>query len=113
MLHGKHLLRPMTWLAMLAMALIVGMPVLARSLPMASMAGIDGDCPVHQAIAGRHPPSPHAPVDPTERCGYCTLLNHSPPLASSPVIHVVAAPPVASPVLLLRIGEKSPASRLS
>ncbi|WP_404649061.1 DUF2946 family protein [Dyella flagellata] len=103
----------MTWLAMLAMALIVVMPVLARTLPMASLAGIAGDCPVHQAAHSRHPASPHAPVDPTERCGYCTLLNHSPPLASGAVVHVAPAAPIAAIARSHRIGEKPALPRLS
>jgi hypothetical protein len=70
-----------TWLALLAMALIVVMPVLSRTLSMASMPGMDSDCPIHHAAGAKHPSSPQTPADPTERCGYCALLNHTPPLA--------------------------------
>lgn len=98
---------------MLAMALIVVMPVLSRALPMAAMPGMDGDCPVHQMAGAKQPNSPHAPVDPTERCGYCFLLNHTPPLASGAAVHLATVAPAASVARFHRIDERPASPRLS
>lgn len=93
------------WLAMFAMALIVVMPAISRVMPMSgAMPGMDmdGACPHHLATSAKQPNSPHAPVDPMERCGYCFLLHHSPILSSSTIVHrVPAAPELAIPVVAL------------
>jgi hypothetical protein len=76
--------RFVAWLALAAMALIVLMPVVSRSMPMDGMAmGTssvpEGGCPVHTAHADhRHAGMPDHPDDPTARCGYCVLLSHTP-----------------------------------
>jgi hypothetical protein len=86
--------RYVAWLAMLAMTFIVVMPVISRMMPMTgAMPGMDGSCPEHAALAAKQPGSPHTPVDPMERCGYCFLLHHSPLLSSSVVVHLVPAAP--------------------
>lgn len=110
MLQGRHPFRAVTWLAMLAMALIVVMPVLSRSLPMT---GMDMGCPVHQAAATHHPASPHAPADPTERCGYCALLNHTPPLASGAVVYLAPTAPMPALTPWHDLGEAPASPRLS
>jgi hypothetical protein len=86
----------MAWLAMLAMTLIVVMPVVSRTMSIAgAMPGMDEPCPIHAALAVKQPGSPHMPVDPMERCGYCYLLHHSPLLGSSILVSLVPAPPEA------------------
>jgi hypothetical protein len=76
--------RFVAWLALAAMALIVLMPVVSRSMPMDGMAmgtpSVPEDgCPVHAAHADhRHAGMPDHPDDPTARCGYCVLLSHTP-----------------------------------
>lgn len=111
--QGKHPLRSVAWLALLAIALIVVMPVLSRSLPMAAMQGMDADCPVHHTDGGKHPSSPHAPADPTERCGYCALLHHSPALAAHTAIYLPAAAPPEGIAAIRKIGDKPATPRLS
>jgi len=103
------------WLAMLAMAFIVVIPVISRVAPMSSaMPGMDAACPYHAHQAPtQHPGSPTSPDDPTARCGYCVLHNHTPVLASSVIVHTVpAAPNVAAPVVALP-SDRSEASLLS
>ncbi|WP_158543262.1 DUF2946 domain-containing protein [Dyella psychrodurans] len=101
MLRVKALHRYMAWLAMLAMAFIVVMPVVSRTMPM-SMPGMDGACPEHVALGAKQPGSPHAPVDPMERCGYCFLLHHSPLLSAGTIVHLVpTAPSLDVPVAAL------------
>jgi hypothetical protein len=79
---------------MLAMALIVVMPVVSRTMPMmGAMPGMDGACLEHVATGVKLPDSPHAPVDPMQRCGYCFLLHHSPLLSSGTIVHLVPAAP--------------------
>ncbi|WP_284320521.1 DUF2946 domain-containing protein [Dyella acidisoli] len=111
MLQGRRPLRSVTWLAMLAMALIVVMPVLSRSMSMTAMSVADGDCPVHQLASTKHPSSPQTPADPTDRCPYCVLLNHTPLLASGVVVYLAPVVPVSTIASIHRIDEK-PASRL-
>jgi hypothetical protein len=96
---------------MLAMVLIVVVPVVSRTMPMtAAMPGMDGACPEHIALSAKPSGSPHAPVDPMARCGYCFLLHHSPLLGSSVLVHVVPAPPPSdvSRVALLVEGSHTP-----
>jgi hypothetical protein len=96
---------------MLAMAFIVGMPVVSRLMPMTgAMPGMGEPCPEHAALAARQPGSPHTPLDPMERCGYCFLLHHSPLLGSSMVVHRLPAPPEPSilAVALPSVGSTTP-----
>jgi hypothetical protein len=88
------------WLALLAMAFIVVMPAISRVMPMdGAMPGMGAPCPEHQA-ATKHPVSPNGPTDPTDKCGYCVLLNHAPLLASGKVLHLLpVAPNPAAPVV--------------
>ncbi|WP_268991950.1 DUF2946 domain-containing protein [Dyella choica] len=79
---------------MLAMAFIVVMPVVSRTMPMTgAMPGMDGACLEHAAPGARQQGSPHAPADPMARCGYCFLLHHSPLVGSSTLVHLVPATP--------------------
>lgn len=111
MLQGRRPFRSVTWLATLAMMLIVVVPVLSRT--MTALPTLDGDCPVHQLAAAKHPHSPQAPVDPTERCGYCYLLNHTPPLTPDAVVYQAPMVPAAAIASVPRIGEKPASPRLS
>ena len=76
--------RFVAWLALAAMALIVLMPVLSRTMPAdASMMGMamtmDAGCGMDMAHADHaHPGMPGHPDDPTAHCGYCVLLTHTP-----------------------------------
>ncbi|HET7332569.1 DUF2946 domain-containing protein [Dyella sp.] len=76
--------RFVAWLALAAMALIVLMPVVSRSMPMGGMAmgmssAPDDGCPLHAAHPDhRHAGMPEHPDDPTARCGYCVLFSHVP-----------------------------------
>ena len=101
----------MTWLATLAMLLIVVMPVLSRTMP--AMPGMAGDCPDHQAASATHPHAPQAPADPTERCGYCYLLHHTPPLTPDVVVYQAALTPLAAVASAQRISTKPASPRLS
>lgn len=110
-LQGRRPLRFVTWLAMLAMMLIVVMPVLSRT--MTASPALDGECPIHQLAHATHPDSPHAPADPTERCGYCHLLNHTPPLMSDAVVYQAPVAPAVGMAPIQQIGEKPASPRLS
>jgi hypothetical protein len=104
----------MAWLAMLAMAFIVGMPVVSRLMPMSgAMPGMGEPCPEHAALAAKQPGSPHTPVDPMERCGYCFLLHHSPLLDSGVVVHVLPASPEPGILVVALPGVRSNAPVLS
>jgi hypothetical protein len=100
--------RFVAWLAVAAMALIVLMPVVSRSMPMddammgmmgATSAMHDGHAHAHHHHAGM----PGHPDDPTARCGYCVLLSHTPaagfslPVVVPPVFAAAPAPYVALP----------------
>lgn len=70
--------RCVAWLAVAAMALIMVAPVVSRSMPVdATMAGM-GAGPGMHADNHPHPDTPNLPDDPTAKCGYCVLLDHSP-----------------------------------
>lgn len=75
------------WLAFAAMALIVLMPAISRSMPadmdmggMMGMAGMNADGSMGVMPADHHhrPAMPGDPSDPTARCAYCVLLTHNP-----------------------------------
>ena len=81
------------WLAFAAMALIVLMPAISRSMPtdmdmggmdMSAMAGMTADNSM--AAHHHHPAAPGDPNDPTARCGYCVLLAHNPVTGFSSVL---------------------------
>jgi hypothetical protein len=67
-------------MALAAIALIMLMPVLSRSMPASGpMMGMAADCGMTMDHAGHaHPGMPSHPDDPTARCGYCVLLTHTP-----------------------------------
>lgn len=70
--------RCVAWLALAAMALIVMVPAVSRFIPVdTAMAGMDAGCAM-KAANHAHPGIPTDPDDPTARCGYCTLLDHTP-----------------------------------
>ncbi len=70
--------RYVAWLALAAMALIMVMPALSRSMSVDNtMSGMDAGCVMH-ASHHAHPGIPSYPDDPTAKCGYCTLLDHTP-----------------------------------
>lgn len=95
-----------TWLAIAAMLLVVVMPVVSRSLPLhAGMSRMGADCMMGMAHADhRSHGIPDNPGDPTAKCGFCTLLAHTPVMAFA--IGVVPPPAwlpaLTPPTLLLR-----------
>jgi Protein of unknown function (DUF2946) len=113
--------RFVAWLAFAAMALVVLMPAISRSMPtgmdMGSIGGMRADCPMGGGSADhRHGPAmPGDPGDPTARCAYCVLLSHNPvtgfasavlwlriePLALTPQAAVARSVP-AAPLLSAR-----------
>lgn len=78
--------RFVAWLALAAMALIVLMPAISRSMPMDhAMMGMpstmdDGHAEHAMHAHHHHAGVPDHPDDPTARCGYCVLLSHMPAL---------------------------------
>jgi hypothetical protein len=103
--------RFVAWLALAAMALIVLMPAISRSMPMdGPMPGlssnVDDGCALHDEHAHHHQHGmPGHPDDPTARCGYCVLLSHMPvvgfgaPAALPPMSLASFAPATALPRL--------------
>lgn len=78
MIRGGTLHRCVAWLALAALTLIVAMPAVSRVIPVsAGAAGMDAGCAM-RAGDHSHPDIPGAPDDRTDRCGYCTLLEHTP-----------------------------------
>jgi hypothetical protein len=65
------------------MLLIVVVPAVSRSMPMSSMSSTMGaDCAMGAARVDHHAPAmPTDPDDPTAKCGYCSLLTHTPVVA--------------------------------
>jgi len=95
-LHHKRAQRSaVTWLAAFALALILFVPTISRTLAFASahVAGVGMDCGMHGAMPhGRQ--APDAPVV-LDLCGYCTLMCHSPVLTTGLMLTVpslIAAP---------------------
>ncbi|MDE2271846.1 MAG: DUF2946 domain-containing protein [Xanthomonadaceae bacterium] len=86
----------MSRLALLAMALIMVMPVISRSIMpahgMAAMPGM-GDGTRPPAAHGKAPVSPGLPHHPLVCCGYCVLLGHPPTLTFNVVPVLVLPPP--------------------
>ncbi|WP_281850784.1 DUF2946 domain-containing protein [Dyella sp. GSA-30] len=85
------------WLAFTALVLIVFAPTVSRTWVAWSQgheaAGLVSDCPEHAAHA-QHPGEPEHPVLPDgDACSYCTLMGHSPPLASGVAFLVFPLPP--------------------
>jgi len=96
--------RFVAWMALAAMALLVLMPVLSRTMPVAApMLGMMTDCGMDMGHAGHgHPGMPGHPDDPTARCAYCVLLTHTPVVGLS--VAVLLAPanlPALSPQTIL------------
>jgi hypothetical protein len=80
-------------LAMLAMALIMVMPVVSRSLmPASGMTAMAGMGVTRRPCKERAPASPCVPRDPMVCCAYCVLLSHPPTLTFN-VVHVLVPPP--------------------
>lgn len=95
------------WLGMLAIALTVAMPVIARlSLLPGVPTGMAGMAAGDMHDGHRDPPAaPGVPV--TTRCGYCDLLGHM------PVLLAVASLPVLAPLPPARSGPAVPSPRRS
>lgn len=89
-----------SWLAWLAMAFIVVVPLVSRVMAMhAAMQDMQGmasmmgsDCP-HAMANNDHPATPDHPADPTDRCCYCVLLDHQSLIAAHVILHLLPAPP--------------------
>lgn len=96
-----------TWLAMAAMLLVVVMPAVSRSLPLhAGMSRMGADGMAGMAHhAGHHAHGlPDDPGDPTAKCGFCTLLAHTPVMAFAVGVALAPAwlPALAPPAPPLR-----------
>jgi hypothetical protein len=101
-----------SWLALLAMALIVMMPVISRVMPMTgSMQGMGGACP--HRMGGKKHPAPNHLADPTDRCGYCVLLDHQSILAASHVSYLLPAAPIVAESTPIRVRRMDATPRLS
>jgi hypothetical protein len=96
--------RVVAWLALAAMALIVLMPVMSRSMSMpmmsdVAMAGMDPGCPMAAGHASHHHHhgTPCTPDDPTAKCAYCIMLVHTPVagLGSAPLLATLHLPALA------------------
>ncbi|WP_430390662.1 DUF2946 domain-containing protein [Dyella sp. 20L07] len=97
MLRRKANRQLITWLAWLAMAFIVVVPLVSRVLPppaaMQDMVGMmGGDCP-HTMASVNHSAIPDHSPDSTDRCGYCVLLDHQSLLAAHIILHLLPAAP--------------------
>lgn len=111
-LMGSH--RFVAWLAVVALALVVVMPAVSRVMPMTgSMPGMDGACPGHLARGATPSPPPHLPAHPTDRCGYCLLLHHSPLLGSGAIAYLIPEPPRRTAIEVALPAGKPGASSLS
>ena len=66
------------WLALFAMWLTVGMPVVSRMLPSHTMSMDMGSWCTPHGLSDHHPNSPSEPASPLDKCGYCSLFCHSP-----------------------------------
>lgn len=108
--------RFVAWLAFAAMALIVLMPAISRSMSMSTdmdMSGMvmDADHPMDMAHADhRHSSMPGDPSDPTARCAYCVLLSHSPVtgLAFAPIVLAVDLPALEPQAIAHRVAPFAP-----
>ncbi|MEP9317029.1 DUF2946 domain-containing protein [Pseudomonas sp. LABIM340] len=128
-----------TWLALFAMLMIYVGPLVSQSMPMDhampmsmpmdhvmpmehgkamshDMAGMeDMHCSDSQRAADHHAaPVSHGEQPLTadafmEKCGYCSLLIHSPPLTPPPVVLDHGLPAVGAPVALF-VASRIPAS---
>jgi len=89
------------WLALAAMWLTIGMPVISRSLPdgMSSMA-LGAWCTGH-GLSDQHPQAPSDPSAPTDKCGYCSLFCHSPLIGGhAGIVLLPPSLPAQSPIAL-------------
>ncbi|WP_449428858.1 DUF2946 family protein [Rhodanobacter umsongensis] len=92
---------------MAAMLLVVVMPAVSRSLPLhAGMSRMGADGMAGMAHhAGHHAHGlPDDPGDPTAKCGFCTLLAHTPVMAFAVGVALAPAwlPALAPPAPPLR-----------
>jgi hypothetical protein len=78
---------------MAAMLLVVMTPVVSRSLPLhAGMSRMGANCMMGTAHADHHSHGmPDDPGDPTAKCGFCTLLAHTPVMAFTAGVAVAPA----------------------
>jgi hypothetical protein len=99
------------WLAFVALALAMFAPSFSRLLQPVHghsvVAASTGDCPEHQAHVP-HPGMPEHPGMPAddEACGYCTLMCHSPALASG--VSFIVFPVPAAPFSVAFGGVEAP-----
>ncbi|WP_414655801.1 DUF2946 domain-containing protein [Frateuria sp.] len=79
---GAHR-RVVAWLAFTAVWLTLFSPVISRVLPSLSGAAMSGmACSgLTEHATGQPTPHPHLPAP--DKCGYCTLLGHSPALGTA------------------------------
>lgn len=88
LLHPRAQRSFVTWLALFALAQILLVPTISRTVAFASTTGaaMETDCGMHGA--GHHgDQAPHAPRG-LDVCGYCTLMYHSPVLTTGLILTV-------------------------
>jgi hypothetical protein len=94
----------------MALALVIAAPTVSRTLqvwsPDAVAAVLVSDCPEHAAHAP-HPGTPDHPGLPDgDACGYCTLMGHSPPLASG--VALLVLPLSSAPLSIAFLSASAP-----
>ena len=88
----------LAWLALVAMWLTIGMPVVSQMLPSHAMSMDMGSWCTPHGLSDHHPNRPSEPTSPLDKCGYCSLFCHS-PLALGDVS--LALPPLLLPAQTL------------
>jgi hypothetical protein len=97
------------WLALVAMWLTIGMPVLSQFLPNHSGSPMDlGAWCTGHGLSDHHPGAPAAPVD---KCGYCSLFCHS-PLVLGHADAVLPPPRLSGPLFSAQTVPSGPLPRL-
>ena len=97
---------------MAAMLLVVGMPAVSRSLSLHARMG--ADCMMGMGHADHHSHgTPDDPGDPTAKCGFCTLLAHTPVMAFAAGVASIPACPVGLSLTTPPLRNKSVAQPLS
>jgi hypothetical protein len=97
---------------MAALALLLVVPTVSRTLVALSAASSAcATCP-DQAATDTHPPAHHDPMAPAalDACGYCTLMSHSPVLTTA-LVALLPAVPASRPATTLVI-QSAPLVRL-
>jgi len=110
MIRGGTFHQCVAWLALAAIALIIAMPAASRSMPTHTAMGMDAGCVMKVGNHSR-PDAPSYPDDPTTKCGYCTLLDHTPVVGMGMLFFHLPTLCPTSP-LLAAISQRAPFTHL-